>query len=436
MTKSIFSLLQCILILTLSACGAEEQRLALVIGNSEYRTPRFKLENPKNDASDMRKNLKKLNFNVMPDSDDLSKNEMQSQLQTFSEQITKNSVALFYYAGHAIQHRGENYLITIEGDALNLKQVFQAMESAEPSISIIILDACRDDPFVVYDPILIEEYGNFPNKGKSQVVIKKLSNQSFQIQFFEYNGKVSHYSNLSSNLLKKIQKVFQNPALLEDKVYALNFVTKIVFNLSHTPLVNRSLMASFAGFEGSIAREPSGMALIEGPKGSITAYSTASGSVAYDDSDEYILQLISKNESFPKKDNNKVVIKKISDERYLVRIFETSGHITHYKKFSDELFKMIKEKVDAPHSLSDQLFIEELISNLKHQRYDSRNAPYTRHLLKHMMEPNLHIAEVFLRTRQAVLDETNGKQIPWEHSSLTKNFRFKILKTTPQIRFQ
>ena len=131
------------------------QRTALVIGNSTYKAGA--LDNPVNDANDMAVRLKKLGFEVILKLN-VNKREMKDAVRLFDTKLRdKKGVGLFYYAGHGMQIKGENYLIPINAtiktsydavdESLNAGYVLDAMEASGNELSIIILDACRDNPF-------------------------------------------------------------------------------------------------------------------------------------------------------------------------------------------------------------------------------------------------------------------------------------------------
>jgi uncharacterized caspase-like protein len=133
----------------------QQRRIALVIGNANYAVG--KLKTPLNDATDMATTLKKLGFEVIL-LEDASKRQMQESFENFSKQLGKGTIGLFYYAGHGMQVNGENYLIPvnndsikaeadIEYDAVPLGKILQRMKSADNVANIVILDACRDNPF-------------------------------------------------------------------------------------------------------------------------------------------------------------------------------------------------------------------------------------------------------------------------------------------------
>jgi hypothetical protein len=145
-------------VLTWTPSVSAENRVALVVGNSAYRNvPR--LENPANDARLMAEALRALGFTLVGGSAqvDLDKADFDNAVQTFGNQLSGADVGLFYYAGHGVQVRGANYLVPIsanptkEADVdfqmLDANLVLRQMESAGTKLNIIILDACRNNPF-------------------------------------------------------------------------------------------------------------------------------------------------------------------------------------------------------------------------------------------------------------------------------------------------
>jgi len=128
--------------------------LALLIGNGSY--PKAKLKNPKNDANDLGDVLAKLGFTVMQFAD-LTVKQMDEQLDEFGEQLKAFDVGLFFFAGHGIQIKGENYLtavntefakeLDVKHSSLSLNKVIDTMEAASVRTTILILDACRNNPY-------------------------------------------------------------------------------------------------------------------------------------------------------------------------------------------------------------------------------------------------------------------------------------------------
>ena len=133
----------------------EYRGLALVVGNSNYFKATF-LPNPENDARDMGKALDKLGFEVMQ-FENLSQDEMKKAVGNFLLKLEKYKTAIFYYAGHGIQHDGRNYLIPIDvslktpgeisSKCIDTGSLLTKMELMELETSILILDACRSNPF-------------------------------------------------------------------------------------------------------------------------------------------------------------------------------------------------------------------------------------------------------------------------------------------------
>src|SRR5688572_30011974 len=91
-----------------------DRRVALVIGNSDYLDVPS-LENPRNDAEDVAAALKRLGFETLV-SLDADRSAMQAAIDDFSAKVEGADVALFYYAGHAMQHQGINYLMPIDAN--------------------------------------------------------------------------------------------------------------------------------------------------------------------------------------------------------------------------------------------------------------------------------------------------------------------------------
>lgn len=128
------------------------RRIALLIGNGDYRE--IPLKNPMNDARDMAAALKSLGFEVML-LVNANKKEMVTAIQDFGNRVA-DSVALFFYAGHGMQIRGENYLIPIgarissepdvEFECVPVARLLSQLDYQKSHLNIVILDACRNNP--------------------------------------------------------------------------------------------------------------------------------------------------------------------------------------------------------------------------------------------------------------------------------------------------
>ena len=136
--------------------AATETRLALIIGNSDYlQTAR--LRNPVNDARSISKTLRDLGFSVTT-LENAHTRGMDSAIRKFGKTLRKEGgVGLFYYAGHGMQIRGENYLLPVDinpstetdvsYDAVPLGKLLGQMKMADNGMNVGILDACRNNPY-------------------------------------------------------------------------------------------------------------------------------------------------------------------------------------------------------------------------------------------------------------------------------------------------
>lgn len=149
------------LVPALATAYKDEKRYALVIGNSNYNKDIGILKNPVNDATDVATELRKSNFEVQ-----LITNctyvQLREAMRKFHEKLTNGpvdqTVGLFYYAGHGVQYQDENYLVPIDADVKYedditrmcfpvQRMVLANMERSNSRMNIVILDACRNNPF-------------------------------------------------------------------------------------------------------------------------------------------------------------------------------------------------------------------------------------------------------------------------------------------------
>jgi tetratricopeptide (TPR) repeat protein len=145
----------------IAATYQDEKRYALVIGNGNYPKEIGILKNPVNDATDVATELRNSNFEVQ-----LLTNatyvQIREAMRKFQERLTNGprdqTVGLFYYAGHGVQYQDENYLVPIdatvqfEDDITRMcfpvqRMVLANMERTNSRMNIVILDACRNNPF-------------------------------------------------------------------------------------------------------------------------------------------------------------------------------------------------------------------------------------------------------------------------------------------------
>ena len=146
-------------ILCALGCGGPaalaETRVALVVGNSAYLST-TQLANPLNDARDMAAALKSAGFDVV-EALDADKRKLDGAMRAFTDRLANADVALFFYAGHGLQVGLQNYLVPIDAklererdlefETVKLEFVLRQMEiEREGKTTIVILDACRDNP--------------------------------------------------------------------------------------------------------------------------------------------------------------------------------------------------------------------------------------------------------------------------------------------------
>lgn len=133
-----------------------QKRIALVMGNANYQDADKRLKNPVNDATDIATKLKALGFTVIS-SFDQTKRGMETAIYEFGRKAQNYDVALFYYAGHGIGCNGSNFLVPTDADlpeevavqynCTNANLVLDVMDQAKCQMKIVILDACRNNPF-------------------------------------------------------------------------------------------------------------------------------------------------------------------------------------------------------------------------------------------------------------------------------------------------
>jgi hypothetical protein len=189
---------------------AFEKNIALLIGNGHYFYLHGKasaLSNPINDVTSMEKILERIGFEVM-----ILKNEKHSKIKKaisiFSKKINKGQVGLFFFAGHAVQIDGLNYLLTKDSkidfkknritEKIDVEKLLTIMEASQNSSNIIILDACRENPFESKGHknshlFLEDKDGNQENINKQEHGLAKMSAP---------NGSIIAYSSAPNSVAK------------------------------------------------------------------------------------------------------------------------------------------------------------------------------------------------------------------------------------------
>src|SRR3954451_24234538 len=142
----------------MQAPAPADQRVALVIGNSNYQAAP-KLTNPGNDARSMSDLLNSAGFEVTQ-ATDLTRKDMVRVVQDFTAKVAERgpgTVAMIYYAGHGVQVEGENYLLPVDakisssydldGNSLRLVDLVGTLDAITSRMRIVVLDDCRNNPF-------------------------------------------------------------------------------------------------------------------------------------------------------------------------------------------------------------------------------------------------------------------------------------------------
>ena len=156
--KNLLLILLCFPLLVFSQ---DEKRLALVIGNANYG--KGELKNPVNDALLITKTLDSLDFDIILDTNISDRSSLINTIREFGDRRENYDVGFVYYAGHGVQVNGENYLLptkcedcknkeyNTEDDiidyAVSVQKIMRFLTSIDNQVNILILDACRDNPF-------------------------------------------------------------------------------------------------------------------------------------------------------------------------------------------------------------------------------------------------------------------------------------------------
>ena len=149
--KSSLAVLCCVL----ASYGWSAERVALLIANQNYEDAR--LYKPLQDVKLIENSLKKLGFVVRVVSD-ADQKQMQRALRDFGDNAKGAEVAFFYYSGHGLQSNGENYLVPLHAaiqkesdigiEAVATNGLLRQLEEARPKVAVVVLDACRDNPWL------------------------------------------------------------------------------------------------------------------------------------------------------------------------------------------------------------------------------------------------------------------------------------------------
>jgi len=232
------------------------KRVALVIGNSAYEHA-GKLDNPAKDASKdatlMADTLRALGFTLVRDAalTDLDKAGLEAAIQDFGNQIAGAEAALFFYAGHAVQLRGSNYLIPINANPAkdadadlqmdDIAFVLHQMEGAGTQLNIVILDACHDNPFA----------GNGLHTGLSGLAPMKAPERTL-ISFAAQPGHIARDDqDGGSAYAKALAQTLRRPGL-----GVFDLVNEVGLAVEHATGDAQLPFVSFSAIDGSFAFAP------------------------------------------------------------------------------------------------------------------------------------------------------------------------------------
>lgn len=189
-----------------------QNRVAMVIGNSNYRNTST-LKNPHNDATGIGSALRELGFDVVFGTD-RTKQQLDEDIRQFSSRATGADVALFFYSGHALQIDGKNWMLPVDANVqspadvelqANSMDLVMRQMTTKAGLNIVLLDACRDNPFA--SAMYTGSKGNGNTRGLSR---SSVSGEMY-VAYATAPGEVAFdgrgdYSPFSEAILRHIKK--------------------------------------------------------------------------------------------------------------------------------------------------------------------------------------------------------------------------------------
>lgn len=243
-----------------SQAALAESRLALVIGQSSYRAV-APLPNPVNDAKAMAQMLGDAGFEVQS-ATDLSQNDLRARIASFAATVSAkgpDTVALVFYAGHGLQIDGENYLVPVDIDpkreadiplqAVRLNDILNTLTSVPAKSRIILLDACRNNPF----PAISKTAG----RGLAQVDVK-FGTPGTLLSFSTSPGaEAEDGKDGNSPYTTALLKAGREPGLsIEDAFKRVRLSVNQATEGRQTPWESSSLVNDFRFFGGDAGAKP------------------------------------------------------------------------------------------------------------------------------------------------------------------------------------
>ena len=223
-----------------------EKKTALIIGNGDYKNG--PLKNAVNDAYDMAATLGVKGFRVIMKLN-ASRVEMREAIREFGNEINSGGVGLFYYSGHGLQVDGVNYLIPIDADielkaevpeeCISANAVLKVMEYSKNRINVIILDACRNNPY--------RSFTRSDEKGITRMDPPAGAKQGSIIAFATAPGSVASDGETRNGLYtSKLLKYINTPGLTLEEVFKRARIDVLQESGGRqTPWENNSLTGDF-----------------------------------------------------------------------------------------------------------------------------------------------------------------------------------------------
>jgi len=220
----------------------QSERVALVIGNASYANGM--LLNPVNDARAVAAKLEILGFRVLL-RENLNREAMYSSLNDFSSNLKAGGVALFYYAGHGMQIDGKNFLIPVDKEiqreddiefrGFDANQVLARMEKSRSRVNMMVLDACRNNPFARN------------NRSASNGLAQMEAPKGTLIAFSTAPGKLAKDGSGSNSIYTRnfVEKL-STPAMPVEEIFKeVRIAVVKETNEQQTPWESTSLMGNF-----------------------------------------------------------------------------------------------------------------------------------------------------------------------------------------------
>ena len=248
-----------------------ERRIALVIGNARY--PAIPLANPENDARLIAANLRKLGFDVN-EKLNVSVLEFRRALREFARRVQEDdAIAVLYYAGHGVQIDGRNYLLPVDinlrdqeevkDESVDIEELFLSrIDKARSHPRIVILDACRDNPFAGKTRN-IRSAGGLAEMGARGTLIAFASAPGAPAEDGPYGKNSVYTKNLAEEMMVpglEVEQMFKNvrvKVLRDTRDRQLPWVnTSLTSNFSFNPLPNQPLAGESARQAQAPRQEP------------------------------------------------------------------------------------------------------------------------------------------------------------------------------------